>query len=116
MAVYREWLLSAGIGPWNGQERPHVRLAEPLDASLQQPDLHFDVAVAVDALPGLKTASACDCEHREAARATLGALIEHDLRAWPADWARYRYHGSGDWRGELDSWVAEQVWQATTGY
>lgn len=115
MTVYREWLMSAGIGPRNGQERPHRRLAEPLDAALHEPDLVFDVAVAVDALPGLKAASACDCEHGEAARATLGALVEHDLRAWPAEWARHRYHGSGAWREELDAWVAEQVLAGDAG-
>ncbi|WP_203808710.1 hypothetical protein, partial [Actinoplanes couchii] len=107
--VYRELLLGAGLEPWNGQERPHVRLAEPLDASLRQPDLRFDVAMAVNALPSLKTASASDCEHGQVARATLGILIEYDLRAWPAKWARHSYHGSGAWRRELDAWVANQV-------
>ncbi len=109
IAVYREWLMSAGIGPWNGVERPRVRLSEPLDAALQLRDLIFDVSAAVDALPGLKLAAACDCEHGEAARETLATLIKHDVRAWPDEWARHRYHGSGVWRGELDAWVAQQV-------
>jgi hypothetical protein len=109
LAVCREWLLSAGIGPWNGHERPRVRLTEPLDAALAEPDLMFDVVTAADALPNLKRAATCDCEHGEAARETLATLVEHDLKAWPTEWARHRYHGSGAWRSEIDAWVADKV-------
>ncbi|RCG25925.1 ATP-binding protein [Sphaerisporangium album] len=109
MAVYHEMLLGAGIGPWNGQERPRVRLTEPLDEALRQPELIFDLSAAADALPGLKTAATCDCEHGKAARSILASLVEHDSRTWPTKWARHHYHGSGVWRREVDSWVATQV-------
>jgi hypothetical protein len=105
LAVYREWLLSAGIGPWNGRERPRVRLSEPLATALEQPGL-LDLSAASDALPGLKTAAACGCEHGATARATLTALTEHDLRTWPTDWARRYYLGSGAWRSGIDAQVA----------
>lgn len=109
MTVYREWLLSAGIGAWNGHSRPRVRLAEPLETALDQPDHLLDVARAADALPGLRAASACPCESGAAARALLEALFEYDLRAWPAEWARHHYGGSGAWRDALDAWAAAQV-------
>ncbi|MFD7416598.1 hypothetical protein [Kitasatospora purpeofusca] len=108
MAVYREWLLAAGLGPWNGQGRSQVRLSEPLATALEQPGLLFNLSTAADALPGLKSAAACDCQHGDAARATLLVLVEHDVRAWPTEWAR-RHHGSGAWRGEMDAWVAAEV-------
>lgn len=109
MTVYREWLLSAGIGAWNGHSRPRVRLAEPLETALDQPDHLLDVERAADALPGLRAASACPCESGAAARALLEALLAYDLRAWPAEWARHHYHGSGAWRDALDAWAAAQV-------
>lgn len=109
LAVYSEWLLSAGLGPWDGQQRPHVRLSEPLATALEQRDLLFDVSSAADALPGLKTAATCDCTHGQKARTTLAVLLEHDLWAWPTNWARHRHRGSSAWRDEMDGWVADQV-------
>ncbi|WP_285628255.1 hypothetical protein [Kineosporia sp. NBRC 101677] len=109
MAVYREWLLGAGIGPWNGFKRPRMRLSEPLAEALAQPDLAYDLPTAADALSGLTAAANCDCEHGEAARATLTTLVEHDLQAWPVEWARQHYSGLGAWRGALDCWIATQI-------
>ncbi|MFE4972859.1 hypothetical protein ACFRAR_12175 [Kitasatospora sp. NPDC056651] len=108
MTVYREWLSAAGLGPWNGQERPQVRLSEPLATALEQPGVLFDLSTAADALPGLKAAAACDCKHGDGARTTLMVLMEHDVRAWPTEWAR-RHHGSGAWRREMDAWAAAEV-------
>ena len=109
LAVYRELLLSAGIGPWNGHTRPRLRLTEPLEAALREPDQTLDLARAADALPGLKAASACPCESGQEALALLEVLIDYELHAWPAEWARNLYRGSEVWRSELDAWVAAQI-------
>ncbi|UQU67528.1 ATP-binding protein [Couchioplanes caeruleus] len=109
LTVYRELLLDAGIGPRSGQKRLQVRLTEPFEAALDEPAASIDLRMAADALPGLKTAAGCDCEHATEGRAMLAALVTHDLRAWPAAWGRHRDSSSGAWRQQMDAWVATEI-------
>lgn len=109
MAVYLEWILAAGVGPWNGQERPRKRLRQPLEEALTDPDTLLNYDTAADALPGLRAAARCDCPHGEGARRTLAALVEYDLRRRPTDAIPRGFRGSRYWCQQISLWVSSAV-------
>jgi hypothetical protein len=109
LMVYRELLLNAGIGPWDGNTRPRVRLEEPLAEALTAPGILLDLPAAADAVPGLHAAAAASCAHATKARELLETLVQHDLAVWPSEWAGEHYDGSDSWRDQLNKSVAAEV-------
>jgi hypothetical protein len=109
LAGLRELVATAGLGPWDQHgHRPRARLAEPLEVALGGPGLVIMPESAADALPGLIAAAQCDCAHGRTAAQLLEALVDFDLRIWPAELAREPYEFD-TWRATLDRLTAERA-------
>jgi hypothetical protein len=110
LSVIEELVATSGFGPWTPEGfRPHTRLPEPIESTLETDELVLNVGYAGDAIPGLVAASSGTCEHAAAARNLLLGLAEYDRRVWPKHFARFNYVGLGRWRSEIDAYVAERA-------
>ncbi|MEU4564992.1 hypothetical protein AB0F72_41995 [Actinoplanes sp. NPDC023936] len=109
ITVYHRLLMSARTGPSEEGTQSQIPETATLEAAFHQTGTNLDLRAAADALSGLKTAAACDCDHAETARVTLAALVSHDLSVWPNRWANHNYDGARTWRREIDGWTAAEV-------
>lgn len=113
LTVLAELVRSAGFGEKAVNSRmPSVYLSGSLPQKLATDKHILHLAAASDALPGLMRAVRLTCRHGQEARALLSALIDHDLLAWPKRHAGQHY--AENWRGDIDTYVAERVLNGDT--
>ena len=115
LSVLIELVRSAGFGGRAVNSRmPSVYLGGSLSQKLATDKHILYLTAASDALPGLIRAARLKCRHGRGARMLLSALINHDLLAWPKHHAKQHYAGEKDWRGHIDTYVAERVLNGDT--
>jgi hypothetical protein len=112
LKVARRLVATAGYGQLSqsGYGYPRATLPEPLETVVADTDEPvMDLASAAFAVELLSVLAANPCEHGVRARALLEALVEHDTRAWPRQYARRRYSRTTPWRKAIDGYLADRV-------